>query len=173
MFQSAGPGDRCFVCPPALILLDWHLIQRGTQEYAARRRGEKIDRMRFATLETLTLSPLPCWKHPSEEKRRQLVAELVADIESEAAAHRQRKGSQVLGISTVRGQHPVGRPRKPKKSTAPLFHAASKAARQELYVAYRWFVAAFRGAAEKLRAGDRTASFPTGSFPPTLPFVTG
>jgi hypothetical protein len=145
----------------------------GTQEYAARRRGEDVDRMRFATLETLTLSPLPCWKHLSEEKRRQLVSELVADIEREAAGHRQRTGSQVLGVSAVRGQHPLDRPRKPKKSLAPLFHAASKAARQELYAAYRWFVAAFRGATEKFRAGDRTVSFPTGSFPPTLPFVTG
>jgi len=52
-----------------------------------------------------------------------------------------------------------------------LFHAASKSARQELYAAYGWFVAAFREAAEKLRAGDRTVSFPAGSFPPALPFV--
>ena len=32
--------------------------------------------------------------------------------------------------------------------------------------------AAFREAAEKLRAGDREAAFPVGSFPPGLPFVT-
>jgi hypothetical protein len=145
----------------------------GTQEHSARRRGENIDRMRFATIETLTLSPLPCWKHLSEEKRRQLVANLVAEIESEAAARRQRTGRQVLGASAVRGQHPFDYPKKPKKSPAPLFHAASKAARQELYDAYRWFVAAFRGAAEKLRAGNLTVPFPTGSFPPALPFVTG
>jgi hypothetical protein len=37
------------------------------QEYAARRRGEKFDRLRYATTETLYLSPLPCWKHlPAE-----------------------------------------------------------------------------------------------------------
>jgi hypothetical protein len=29
----------------------------------------------------------------------------------------------------------------------------------------------FREAAEKLREGDRSASFPPGSFPPALPFV--
>jgi REP element-mobilizing transposase RayT len=145
----------------------------GTQEYAARRRGEKVDRMRFATPETLTLSPLPCWKHLSEEKRRQLIAGLVAEIESEAAARRQSTGRQVLGASAVRRQHPFDRPRKPKKSPAPLFHAASKAARQELYTAYKWFVVAFRGAVEKLRAGNLTVQFPTGSFPPALPFVAG
>jgi REP element-mobilizing transposase RayT len=145
----------------------------GTQEYAARRRGEDFDRMRFATLETLTLSPLPCWKHLPEEKQRELAASLVAEIESEAAARRQRTGSQVLGASAVRGQHPFDRPAKPKKSPAPLFHAASKAVRRELYGMYRWFAVAFREASEKLRAGDRTVSFPSGSFPPALPFVPG
>src|SRR3979411_3239057 len=38
---------------------------------------------------------------------------------------------------------------------------------------YRAFVAAYREAAEKLRAGDRAAIFPAGSFPPALPFVGG
>jgi REP element-mobilizing transposase RayT len=144
-----------------------------TQEYAARRRGEDFDLMRYATLEVLTLSPLPCWRDLSEETRRKLVAEMIAEIESEAAARRERTGSQVLGASAVRGQHPFNRPAKPKKSPAPLFHAASQAVRQEFYAMYGWFVAAFREAAEKLRAGNRTVSFPTGSFPPALPFVAG
>jgi hypothetical protein len=42
---------------------------------------------------------------------------------------------------------------------------------KELWVAYAWFVATFRQALEKLRAGDRTAVFPSGSFPPAMPFV--
>jgi hypothetical protein len=45
--------------------------------------------------------------------------------------------------------------------------------RRELWEAYRLFVDAFRRAAEKLRAGDRNAEFPLGSFPPGLPFVGG
>jgi len=49
----------------------------------------------------------------------------------------------------------------------------TKAVRQELYAGYAWFVAAYREAAEKLRDGNRTVSFPTGSFPPSLPFVAG
>src|SRR5215210_7565912 len=58
------------------------------------------------------------------------------------------------------------------QSPAPLFHAMSKAVRRELYEGYAWFVAAYREAAEKLRAGNnRAVSFPTGSFPPPLPFV--
>ena len=61
---------------------------------------------------------------------------------------------------------------KTKKSAAPLFHAFRRKVRKELYEAYGWFVAAFREAADKLEAGDRTARFPTGSFPPHLPFVS-
>jgi len=38
--------------------------------------------------------------------------------------------------------------------------------------AYRAFFAAFREAAAQWRAGDRDATFPAGSFPPGLPFVT-
>jgi hypothetical protein len=64
--------------------------------------------MRFATIETLTLSPPPCWKHLSEEKQRQFIAGIVAEIESEAAAHRQRTGRQVLGASAVREDGPPG-----------------------------------------------------------------
>jgi len=144
-----------------------------TQEYAARRRGEKFDRMRYATPEKLVLSPLPCWKHLSEEVRRQLVVEMIADIEAEAALRRQRSGSQVLGAARVRGQHPFDRPKRPKKSPAPLFHAVSKRVREELWRAYAWFVSEFRRASEKLRSGNRLARFPAGSFPPALPFVAG
>ena len=49
---------------------------------------------------------------------------------------------------------------------------SSKAARESFWEAYSAFVAAFREAADKLKAGDRTARFPLGSFPPALPFVS-
>jgi ABC-type glycerol-3-phosphate transport system substrate-binding protein len=61
--------------------------------------------------------------------------------------------------------------RKIKKSPAPFVHAATKSARKAMWEAYGWFVAAFRAAADKLKAGDRSAAFPAGSFPPGLPFV--
>jgi hypothetical protein len=49
--------------------------------------------------------------------------------------------------------------------------AASKAIRNGLREAYGLFLAAFRDAADLLKAGDRSARFPIGSFPPGLPFV--
>ncbi len=144
-----------------------------TKEYAARRRGESFDRLQYATREVLELDPLPCWKHLTEEQRRERTASLVADIETEAAARRQRTGICPRGPAAVLAQNPLRRPLRTKKSPAPAFHAASQAVRRELRDAYGWFVGAFRQAAEKLRAGDRNAVFPAGSFPPALKFVGG
>jgi hypothetical protein len=53
-----------------------------------------------------------------------------------------------------------------------LLPPLSKSARKLFQEAYSRFLAAFREAAESLKAGDLTASFPVGSFPPGLPFVT-
>ena len=99
------------------------------------------------------------------------MAALVEDIESEVAARRKRTGAKPLGVAAVLAQNPLQRPRKTKKSPAPAFHAASKAVRFVLRDAYTWFVAAYRVAAEKLRAGIRDVVFPRGSFPPPMPFV--
>lgn len=83
-----------------------------------------------------------------------------------------RTGREPLGTDAALKLNPETRPARSKKSPAPLFHAATKAIRKALWEAYALFVAAFREASERLRAGDRTARFPIGSFPPGLPFVT-
>jgi hypothetical protein len=91
-------------------------------------------------------------------------------------ARRSRTVSQPLGIAAILGKHPHERPKRSKRSPAPLFHSVSARVRREIWEAYRWFVAAFRDAAEKLRVGDRSAAFPAfpaGSFPSALPFVGG
>src|SRR3954465_2260017 len=144
-----------------------------TQEYAARRRGEKFEPLQYATREVLALDPLPCWKHLTEEQRRSRVAALVEDIELETAARRKRTGAKPLGVAAVLAQNPLQRPKKNKKSPAPASHAASKAVRRELWDAYALFVAAYRSAAEKLRAGVRNVVFPRGCFPPALPYGSG
>jgi hypothetical protein len=144
-----------------------------TQEYAARNRREEYDRLRYAEPETVTLSPLPCWRDLPEETRRQRIAEMVEEIEAEAARMREQTGRPALGAQAIVTQDPHTRPLRPKKSPAPQFHAASKRVRQELLQGYRLFVSAFRVAAEKLRSGDRGARFPVGCFPPALPFIGG
>jgi REP element-mobilizing transposase RayT len=142
-----------------------------TQEFAARNRGEDFDRLKYATQATLELSPLPCWAHLPAEAYRQRVADLVEAIESEAAAALAESGRVPLGVTRILRQSPETRPEHSKKSPAPLYHAATRAMRKAFWEAYATFVAAFREASERLRAGDRMACFPLGSFPPGLPFV--
>ena len=102
---------------------------------------------------------------------RELVAGLVQEIEADAAAERKRTEREPHGAAAILRQHPHTCPSKSKKSPAPRFHAATKAAREALRMAYGLFLAAFREAAERLKGGDRTARFPNGCFPPGLPFV--
>jgi hypothetical protein len=140
-------------------------------EHAARNRGESFGRLTHAIEETLELTPLPCWSHLSPEQYRERVASLVEDIEADARALRCEKRLPVLGVKAVLQQNPHKEPGKIKRSPAPLFHAATKAIRNGLREAYFLFFAAFRDAADQLKAGDLSARFPLGSFPPGLPFV--
>jgi hypothetical protein len=98
---------------------------------------------------------------------------MVEEIEKEAAADRQSRGIRVLGVKAILAQSPHQKPKRTKKSPAPGFHAATKAARLALREAYGWFYAAYREAADRLRKGERSVGFPEGSFPPALPFARG
>lgn len=125
----------------------------------------------FGTRETVVLSQLPCWKHLAPEVYRARLAELVREIEENAAAERKKEGVEPLGVEQICAQEPEMRPETLDKSPAPFIHAATKKARKMLYEAYAAFVAVYREAADKLKKGDSSAAFPPGSFPPHLPFV--
>jgi hypothetical protein len=151
--------------------LTGHWLDR-TREYTARHRRMEMP-PQFATEESVLLSPIPCWAHLEPEVYRARVAALVETVESEAALVRNLKSLSVLGVEAILAKDPQHRPAALARSPAPLVHAATKAVRKAFYDAYAWFVAAFREAAERLRQGDRNAPFPSGSFPPALPFVAG
>ena len=121
----------------------------------------------------MVLSPIPCWEHLPEEEYLERIRGLVAEVEEEAAADRERSGMPVRGPEVILAQDPQHRPKKLDRSPAPFVHAATQAARLALYQSYSWFVGEFRKAAEKLRRGDRDVGFPPGCFPPALPFVPG
>jgi hypothetical protein len=144
-----------------------------TQEYAACRRGKKHERLEFATRYSVTLSPLPCWAHLSPEQQRARVADVVHEIDEEVTRRRAETGKPTPGPDAIRRQNPHEQPQSSKKSPAPLFHAVTLRARKDLYAAYAGFLAAFREAAAKWRTGDRGAIFPSGCYPPALPFVEG
>lgn len=143
-----------------------------TREYVLRRQKKAFTEANYTSRETVQLTPLPCWKHLSPEAYRKTIAALVEAITEEARVARASSGSQPLGPEAIRRQVPGMRPEKLKRSPAPRFHAFRKTARRTLYEAFATFVAAFREASERLRRGETNVSFPVGSFPPGLPFVT-
>ncbi|HEX4964303.1 MAG TPA: transposase [Thermoanaerobaculia bacterium] len=169
---SQWPGVHCAGALIDGTPLVGHWYDR-TLEFAARLRGEDFGRMRYATAETVTLSAIPCWAHLSPEAYRARISELVGSIEAEAARAREQTGVSVLGVEAILSRDPQYRPASLARSPAPRVHAATKAARKAFYEIYAAFVSAFREASERLRYGDRNASFPGGSFPPALPFVAG
>jgi REP element-mobilizing transposase RayT len=165
------PGVHC-----AIPLLEGKSKVEGTwydrrREYALRRSGKDVKVEDYTTQETLALTPIPCWKALSPDQYRRQIESLVEQIIREAEQAAAQTGAGPLGAVAVCQQNREARPTKMKKSPAPRFHALSKQVRQAMYEAYAIFVAAFREAAERLRAGDREARFPAGSFPPRLPFV--
>jgi len=140
------------------------------QEWLAWLRGEDHPPDAFATRYALALAPLPCWRHLPPQAIQHRVGEMIAAIEHEATARHRAEGGQPLGVAGILRQDPHHHPAKLDRSPAVLVHAASKQARAELRAAYVCFVAAFRAAAERLKAGCHDVVFPRGCFPPSLPF---
>ena len=167
---EAWPGVHCAVPLMTGAAVEGTWFDR-TREYNARLRGKELEKGESASTEVVRLSPLPCWKHLTEEKYRDRIREIVREIDETAAAQRAESLIPTLGPEGVRAQNPETRPKRIKKSPAPFFHALRKKVRKALWEAYGVFLAAYREAAEKWRAGDRGAVFPAGSFPPGLPFV--
>ena len=141
-----------------------------TLAYAASRRRRPLDSGAFTKMETVRLTPLPCWRSSSESDRLRALRELVEDIEKEGRVQQSRTGRPPLGRDTVLRGDPRHVPNRLRKGPAPLVHAASRAARDALREAYRRFLGAYRQAAEKLRSGALDVLFPEGAFPPALPF---
>jgi REP element-mobilizing transposase RayT len=162
------PGVHCVRALLEGEKLEGYWFDR-TKEYAARQRRQPYQRLTYAEKESVELQPLPCWEHLSKEEYRQCVADLVKGIEARA---REERGSNEE-VRPLEAKHPHERPARLKKSPAPLFHAASREMRKQLYQMYKAFVGLFREASEKMKLGDRLAIFPPGSFPPHLPFVSG
>ncbi|MGE5232493.1 MAG: transposase [Acidobacteriota bacterium] len=169
---SAWPGVHCLhaLLDDAQLRGLW--FDRST-EYEARRRGLEVCAHDFATLETVTLTPLPCWHHLSAPEIRTRIAELVEGIERDARRLQRETGRDPLGPDFVLCQNPHLEPLRSKRAPAPFVHAASRKARKALLDAYRIFLAAYRTASERLRSGDLSASFPSFCFPPPLPFARG
>jgi REP element-mobilizing transposase RayT len=142
-----------------------------TLEYEAIRKGTALGPLDFATPETVRLEPLPCWAPLPVEVYRQRVADIVRQILEEWAGARRLSSLPSMGRDAILRQNPHAQPLQVKRAPSPACHAASKKWRRRLRESYALFLAAYRRASERLRAGDLTARFPPGCFPPPLPFV--
>ena len=142
-----------------------------TREYGEALRGKEHEKYDHARKETVEISPLPCKKDLSPEEYRQWVKTQVHEIETRYEAERQQEGREVLGARGVLKAKPFDSPKPKKKRPRPRVHAATKRVRLAFYEAYAMFVAAYREAAQKLRAGVKDVVFPEGCFPPAMPYV--
>ena len=96
-----------------------------TKEYSARNRGKTISPGQFATTETVTLSPLPCWEHLSPEQIRARIDAIVQRIEETAAQG--SRGERIRGprcrrracAETVR---PAGQAEEVSRASLPCVH---------------------------------------------------
>jgi len=141
-----------------------------TLEHRARLKGRRIEPSELATDETLHLAPLPCWAGFGPERLRQRIELLLREIEEEAVRLESATGRPPLGRDALFRQDPHQEPNRLKRGHAPLVHAASRAARDALRESYRLFLAGFRQAASAMRSGRIDVIFPSGSFPPAIPF---
>ena len=149
----------------------WTLAGRWfdrTKEYRARLVGQTE---RYESIESVQISPLPCWKHLSPSEVKQRAASLIQEIEAETAQMHQRQGTTPLGMEQVLRHHPHDVPKELENSPAPLFHTATKEIWQLLCNAYDRFLRDYRRASERLKAGEVDVRFPSGCFPPPRPFV--
>lgn len=139
-----------------------------TKEYRARLAGRHE---MFPSIETVTVTPLPCWRNLSHGTIRSRVTGLIKEIEQETRKMHLEQRTSPAGMSRVLAKHPHSRPKSMKRSRAPLFHAASGAARKKFREAYYSFVEYYRQASDRVKAGDMSVQFPLGSFPPPRPFI--
>ncbi len=143
-----------------------------SKEWAARNRRQEYGTYDFATRYSICFAPLPAFRHLTPEEYQDRLGELIREIEEEG--ERQRHGNSVAGVEKILSQNPLEPPtRKTKRSPRPLFHAASKEAREDFLAGFLAFQARYQIASEALRRGNLKAAgwFPDGCFPPALPFL--
>ncbi len=134
----------------------------------------------FATRYRVGFAPLPAFRHLTPEAYQDRIVELIHEIEEEGCSPRKatgegrRTGDDVAGVERILNQNPYEVPtRKTKRSSKPIFHAASKQARLDLKAEFSAFLAQYWEASAALRGGHLKAAswFPEGCYPPALAFA--
>ena len=151
--------------------LEGYWFQRS-KKWAAANRGRDFGRYDFATRYLVRFAPLPAFRHLTPEEYEHKIAELIREIEDEGKEW--RSGDPVAGVERILSQNPYEPPtRRTHRSSKPLFHVASKQARDDLRRDFAAFLARYWEASDALRRGNLKAAswFPAGCYPPALAFV--
>ena len=169
---AAWPGPNCIAALTTGALLRGTWFDRS-KEFLARQRGETVFPTQFASTFDVHLSPLPCLQHLTADQRQAEIRHMVAEIKAKAAAENKEKGRTPMTVGQILAQDPHGKPASTDRSPAPFVHATHDSTEQEFRIAYRAFVDAFRAGVIRLRDRAREIRdfFPTGAFPPQLPFA--
>ncbi|MCP3957347.1 MAG: hypothetical protein GY719_05795 [bacterium] len=152
-------------------LLEGYWFSRS-KAWAAENRGQDVGRYDFATRYLVGFSPLPAFRHLPPEEYKDRVAGLIREIEEEG--ERKRDGNPVAGTEKIFSQNPYEPPtRRTKRSSKPLFHVASRQAREDLRQEILVYLAQYWEASQALRRGNLKAAdwFPAGCYPPAFAFV--
>ena len=136
-----------------------------------RQRGRSSREEDFTDAVEMVLQPLPSQAHLSGSEYQELVADVVRDIEAETLAMHRNAGTTPLGAAEVARRSPYRRPKVIPKAPRPWCHAPNRETRLAIKAAIGQIVAAYREAAERLKQGLEDVCFPTGTFPPGLPYV--
>ncbi len=116
----------------------------------------------------ILLKVLPCWEGLDPDERAGLVQSMIAEVEQEAV--QTRAGAPALGVAAVLAQHAHDKPRSLKRSSRPLCHASTRAARAAYASRYKEYVVAYRAASFAFRSGELHVDFPPYSYrPPWVP----
>lgn len=156
---SAWPGAHC---AGALLRMEpirgvWYDRTGAWKARAANRRARQSE---FVVEESLELDRLPCWDDATPAQIRENIERLVDEIVRETAARHRREGSRPVGERAIRRLHPHDRPRAPKRSPAPRFHAATKAVREMLLLLYQAYLEARARVVQALRDLEIPAPYP-------------
>ena len=137
----------------------------------ARARGKKVSESDFAEPKELRLEPLPSLAHLSLRQYRDVIVEMVREIEKETLLRHRENRTKPLGVEKVLSTNPHHRPKDVPSSPRPWFHALSREVRKAMRDALTWIVAAYREAARRFKEGEFNVEFPEGTFPPARPFT--
>lgn len=143
---------------------------RGVWRARNRRDADCRPESYTETLE-LDLHPLPCWSHLPDAEWRTRVADLIGAIESETREMHKTAKTKPLGPTRIRRHNPHHRPDQAAWSPMPTIIARDRESLRSFRRALGAVVIAYREASRRLRAGDLTARFPVGTFPPNLPYL--